>query len=349
MQDPSVSFIESQPLSEARLSESDIQRWREKGFALVHDLLPRPLLAELKQDAQNHYPVPGSKASKRFTDFSSGQSFVFPSRSTAFNAVTLHPVLLQAAADLLDVPVMGLRLSQSDLWPKYGSPNSKTGLEIDALEEDDNRDQRMHCDYPNHSLVHPPEWDRPEAVEMIVYLNNYEDCDGATAVVPRSGYDDPAYPWPIVQSPGVGALDYVNDRTKAEAYMASRDPQGAAFRAQHLYPREVVARYQFGSVLLYRHDTWHRGRPVKSGTLRLAQNLTFCRAGREWLTPAHSGWSWSMYEPDKLMEKLIAQATVEQRTVLGFPEPGHDYWTPHTLAAVKARYKSFGIDMTPYH
>ena len=73
---------------------------------------------------------------------------------------------------MLAVPVMGLRLSQSDLWPKYGSPNSKTGLEIDALEEDDNRDQRMHCDYPNHSLVHPTEWNRPEAVEMIVYLNN---------------------------------------------------------------------------------------------------------------------------------------------------------------------------------
>ena len=113
----------------------------------------------------------------------------------------------------------------------------ETNLEIDALEEDDNRDQRMHCDYPNHSLDHPTEWNRPEAVEMIVYLNNYEECEGATAVVPRSGYDDPAYPWPIVQSPGVGALDYVNDRIKAEAYMASQDPQGAAFRAQHLYPR----------------------------------------------------------------------------------------------------------------
>ena len=152
MQDPSVSFIESRPLSETRLSESDIQSWREKGFALVHDLLPRPLLAELKQDAQNHYPVPGSKASKRFTDFSSGQGFVFPSRSTAFNTVTLHPALLRAAADLLAVPVMELMLSQSYLWPKYGSSNSKTNLEIDALEEDDNRDQRMHCDYPNHSL-----------------------------------------------------------------------------------------------------------------------------------------------------------------------------------------------------
>ena len=61
MQDPSVSFIESQPLSETRLSESDIQSWSEKGFALVHDLLPRPLLAELRQDAQKHYPAPGSR------------------------------------------------------------------------------------------------------------------------------------------------------------------------------------------------------------------------------------------------------------------------------------------------
>ena len=61
MQDPSVSFIESQPLSETRLSESDIQSWREKGFALVHDLLPQPLLAELKQDAQNHYLALGSR------------------------------------------------------------------------------------------------------------------------------------------------------------------------------------------------------------------------------------------------------------------------------------------------
>ena len=55
-----------------------------------------------------------------------------------------------------------------------------------------------------------------------------------------------------------------------------------------------------------------------------------------------------MYESDKLMEKLIAQASVDQRTVLGFPPPGHDYWSPETVAAVEARYQAFGIDMTAY-
>ena len=344
MRNPSSVFVQSQRLSDARLGQTHIHSWREQGFALVHDLLPKSLLVELKDDALEHYPAPGTEAASSHNDFSSGQSFVFPSRSAAFNAITLHPSLLQAAADLLDITIMELRLTQSDLWPKYGRPDSQTNSDL----EDDNNDQRIHCDYPNHSVVHPPQWDRPEAVEVIVYLNSYEECEGATAVVPRSGPEDPAYPWPIIQTPGVGDLKYINDRRKAEAYMAKQDPRGAAFRAQHLYRREVLAKYQFGSLLLYRHDTWHRGSPVTPGTLRLAQNLTFAKAGREWLGPAHAGWSWSMYKPDMFMEKLIARATVEQRTVLGFPAPGHDYWTDYTIAAVEARYAPLGMDMSPY-
>lgn len=340
MEKPTVRYIQSERLMDSRLDDEHIRSWRNKGFALVHDLLPHSLLAALKQDALGFYPEPNTTASEGYNDFSSGQSFVFPSRSTAFNAISLHPALLQAVADLLDVSVLELRLTQSDLWPKYGSDS--------APNAGDNTDQRMHCDYPNHSLVHPPEWDSPEAVEMIVYLNDYDECEGATAVVPRHGPDDPAYPWPITQTPGVGDLDYVNDRLQAEVYMAEQDPKAAAFRAEHLYPREEVARYRFGSVLLYRHDTWHRGRPVKPGTLRLVQNLTFTKSGREWLGPLHPGWSWSMYRRDKLMEKLIAQATVAQRTVLGFPPPGHEYWSSNTLAAVEARYRVFGIDMTAY-
>lgn len=32
-----------------------------------------------------------------------------------------------------------------------------------------NADQRMHCDYGNNTLVHPPDWHSPECVAMIVY------------------------------------------------------------------------------------------------------------------------------------------------------------------------------------
>ena len=55
-----------------------------------------------------------------------------------------------------------------------------------------------------------------------------------------------------------------------------------------------------------------------------------------------------MYRPSKVMVKLLAQGSVEQRCVLGFPEPGHAYWTRGTLDAVRARLGPWGIDMAPY-
>ncbi len=82
--------------------------------------------------------------------------------------------------------------------------------------------------------------------------------------------------------------------------------------------------------------------------MRLVQNLTFKRADAEWVNVLHPGWSWSMYRRDQLMEKLIASATPAQRAVLGFPAPGHAYWTTATIDAVEARFQPYGIDMSPY-
>ena len=55
-----------------------------------------------------------------------------------------------------------------------------------------------------------------------------------------------------------------------------------------------------------------------------------------------------MYSRPKTLERLIASASVEQRCVLGFPAPGHPYWSRETLDAVAARFGPLGIDMTPY-
>ena len=241
---------------------------------------------------------------------------------------------------MLDVDQLDLRLTQSDLWPKYGREPSG--------EARDNADQRIHCDYPNHTLTHPPRWDEPEAVELVIYLDWVEECGGPTAVVPRTGPDDPAYPWPIMAMPGVEGLDYVNDQASAEAYLETHAPEKAAFREEHLYAREAKARYGFGTILFYRHDTWHRGTVGEPNTLRLVQNMTFRRADAEWVNMVHPGWAWATYRPGHHLERLIAEASVEQRTVMGFPKPGHPYWNDDTLAAVTARYGLFGFNADPY-
>ena len=65
-------------------------------------------------------------------------------------------------------------------------------------------------------LTHPPAWETPEAVELIVYFSEESECAGGTAVVPRQGPDDPAYQWPIQHNPGFGPLPWINDKESAE-------------------------------------------------------------------------------------------------------------------------------------
>lgn len=327
------------------LTADQVANWRDAGFVLVDAVFPAELIATLEQDASNTFPAPGSTAAAAIADFGSDGGFVFPAINSAFNDITLHPRLLRAVAQLLAVQVSGLRLTQSDLWAKYG--HRRDAAVNGASAASDNQDQRIHVDYPNHTLAHPTPWHRPEAVEAILYLSDFADCGGPTAVVPRTGANDACYPWPIVDTPGVGELRYVNDRVSAEAYMLAERPAARDLR-EALYERERYAAYRKGTLLLYRHDVWHRGTPLLPGARRLAHNLCFRRAECEWISTLHIGWAWGLYERDQTLARLLAAASLDQRAVLGFPQPGSSYWCSETIAAVQARYGAFGIDMTPY-
>jgi hypothetical protein len=336
-----VSWIEAEPAGggsdDAPLAESQVAQWRTAGAVVVDQLLPIELILEARRQAVDTFIAAAARGP---VDFGSGGTFVFPSDCTELNEISLHPRLLAAVAQLLGCPVRDLRLSQSDLWAKHGKAKP-----VD--DPYDNTDQRMHVDYPNHTLLHPPAWDEPDAVEMIIYADTVEECGGATAVVLRDGPDDPAYPWPIVGTPGVGPYPWVNDRGRAEELVASMSPEVAAWR-QDLYDRERRVRYRPGTVLLYRHDTWHRGTPIDPGAVRVVQNLTFRKASSEWISTLHEGWAWAMYRRSQVMERLIAEASIDQRCVLGFPPPGHPWWTPDTVAAVEARYSAFQLDLSAY-
>ncbi len=331
MTDRHVSASASQ---EGQLTASQIEQWRTEGYTLVSGLYPEDLIEELAREATTAFPAIGTDESDRYQGFGSQGRLVFPSEVSAFNDVTLHENLLGAVADLLGEAVTDIRLSQSDLWPKYGQASSVG-------------DQRIHVDYPNHTLTHPTPWSRPEAVELIVYLSDWEETQGSTAVVPRQGEDDPAYRWPIVDSPGIGELQYVNDRDDAEAYFAKERPELKDWR-ELLYDREHYVKFRPGDVLFYRHDTWHRGTPMVPGTLRLAHNMTFRKAQSEWISTLHTGWAWSAYNQSKLLPRLISDASLNQRAVLGFPQPGSDYWCLETIEAIRARYGMYGFDVTPY-
>ncbi|CAK9024265.1 PH domain-containing protein [Durusdinium trenchii] len=245
--------------------------------------------------------------------FGSQGRFEFPSLAPELNQLFLHEALLRAAAQLLGT--QDIRLTQADAWFKEGAAEEPGAARSPFASVE----QRMHMDFPNHALVHPSDWDDPETVAIIIYLSDASACDGRTGVVPRRGPGDPLYVWPYIKMPGVGLLPWVNDRAQAEASVAERDAEAADFRAQ-LYAREELVNYSVGSVLLYRHDIWHRGRPVRPGASRLVCNLVFKRAGRDQINHWNTGFARFFYNI---------------KAVLAAP-------------AAEARWGALGLDLAPY-
>jgi len=320
------------------LPEQARRQWAEGGAVLVSGVFPEELIRKLRGDIRR---ISG----ERKTKFGRESALTFPSESAALNEVTVHPRILVISTQLLETKE--IRLSQAEGW-------AKTGVTKEAFAKRDPReahDQRVHCDYPNHTLAHPSAWESPDAVSFILYLSDYDDCAGGTAVVPRRGASDPAYaPTALTRTPGVlGA--WINDREMAEARYAEGEEEVYRFR-QQLYAREVYCKFKPGDLLVYRQDTWHRGTRVKAGVTRFVMNLTYRRQWAEWIGHWHPGWARKNYHigwPHRRgLEATIARLEPFQRSVLGFPAPGHPYWNEYTLAAVAARYKGLGMDMAPY-
>lgn len=176
-------------------------------------------------------------------------------------------------------------------------------------------EQLLHVDYGNHTLVVPRHDVGYQQLEMFVYLSDVTPATAATRVVSRQ------------RTSGIPTeRTYLSLDEYPELYAAEEPASGPA-----------------GSVLLYRPDTYHRGVALTApAAARYLLHVSFKPAGTDWLgyqawPAAAEGLPWHRY---------VQHATLRQLTLLGFPEPGHPYWTGETLRGVAARYPH--LDMTPW-
>ena len=173
----------------------------------------------------------------------------------------------------------------------------------------------LHTDYPNHSLVVPRRDAGYGHLETFVYLNDVSTRNGATRFVSRAMTH--AIP---VERHTLNLGDY------GELY---DDPGEAAGRA--------------GTVVAYGPDVYHRSVDLtEPGQARFMLHVAFKPAPLEWV--GYQAWPIKGFSPE--WHKFVAQATLRQLTVLGFPKPGDRYWTDETLAGVATRYP--GLDISPW-
>ena len=175
-------------------------------------------------------------------------------------------------------------------------------------------EQAHHCDYGNHTLAYPPK--RPEywQTAYLVYYTDVTISHAPTAVCSWEHYPE-AVRWPA----------FYTREQRAE-----------------VYDNEVKVTVPAGGLLIYSMRTFHRGTKFLNEGGRLGHFITYAPAAWKWLGIV--GWSNRAIDPS--FGKWVAAATPEERTLLGFPPPGHDYWDEETIEGVSKRYPD--MDMTPY-
>ena len=98
-----------------------------------------------------------------------------------------------------------------------------------------------------------------------------------------------------------------------------------------------------GLVLAYRPDVYHRGvRMTAPRAARFMLHVSYKPAATDWL----GSFGLPDAGEDMAWHRFVDRATERQLTVLGFPAPGHPYWTAQTLAGVAARYPM--LDLSPW-
>jgi hypothetical protein len=175
--------------------------------------------------------------------------------------------------------------------------------------------QLLHTDYPNHSLVVPRGDAGYQHLETFIYLNDVSVRNGATRMVSRTRTADIP-----VERHTLNLNDYA-----------------------HLYDDPGDASGPAGSVVAYSPDVYHRSVDVtEPGQARFRLHVAYRPAGLDWI--GYQAWPFKGFSPE--WHKFVAQASLRQLSVLGFPRPGDPYWTEATLSGVAARYP--GLDMTPW-
>ena len=110
-----------------------------------------------------------------------------------------------------------------------------------------------------------------------------------------------------------------------------------------LYEDPGVASGPAGSIVAYRPDVYHRSVDVTgSGVRRIMMHVSYRPAAAEW--SQYQAWAFKGFSAE--WHNFVQSSGPRELTLLGFPRPGHPYWTDESISHVNPRYP--GLDMAPW-
>jgi hypothetical protein len=290
--------------------------WQSDGFVILPGFLPADELAPAVRELNLLFPSADGfhdgtdPRRERFIGDEFAGIDTFPFASTEINLTAVDHRILELARVLLgddDIHLYG-----AEAWAKY------TGA--------CDYDQHLHRDYLNHTILVPSTTPGCRQVEMFVFLDDVPEELGPPHLVSRRHTADlPAVPNWLLR-PGHEPEDRFTGKGSAALYDAEVSGAGPA-----------------GTVIAFEAGTFHRGTQLTAPRgARYSMHLCFRPSGLQW--GQRVGWAVQSFTPEWI--EFVGRATAPQLQALGFPPPGHPYWTSETLAGMALRYP--GLDLSPW-
>jgi hypothetical protein len=93
----------------------------------------------------------------------------------------------------------------------------------------------------------------------------------------------------------------------------------------------------------YRPDVYHRSVDLTGpGVCRIMMHVSYRPAEAEW--GQYQAWAFKGFSPE--WHNFVQASGPKELALLGFPAPGHPYWTEESITRVNARYP--GLDMAAW-
>ena len=285
------------------------QAWNVDGWCVVPDAIPPDDLAAAQEVARQLFPTPEEMAAGALDP---DDERTRPWRD--WDAAWPELPYQRTALNRLAVHPVLIDLAEDLL----GTDDLRLYMSIITAKyagQPSGYNQLLHTDYPNHTVLVPS----PDAafgqVEFFVYLSDVTAANGATRLVSRR----------------------LTDHIQVERHTLSLEEYG------HLYEEPGEACGTAGSVVVYRPDTYHRSIDFADPTAqRIMMHVSMRPAAADW--GGYQAWPIKGFSPE--WGRFVAKCEPRQLALVGFPRPGHPYWTEETLAGVAARYP--GLDTGPW-
>jgi hypothetical protein len=291
--------------------------WQTDGFVILPGFIPgdelEPVTGELDllfPSAEGFHDGTDPRRERFIGDEFAGID-TFPFAGTELSLLAVNHRVLSLAEALLDDT--DIHLYAAEAWAKY------TGA--------CDYDQDLHRDYLNHTILVPSTTPGCRQVEMFVFLTDVPEELGPPHLVSRRHTAHlPAVPNWYLRQGRTSDWRFDDDSGSAELYRAEVSGAGPA-----------------GTVIAFEPGTFHRGtRLTAARGVRYSMQLGFRPASLSW--GQRVAWAARSFTGEWV--EFVGRATPRQLQALGFPPPGHPYWTPDTLAGMALRYPT--LDLSPW-